>query len=203
MNVRVLTKIILFFWVLNSCRPNMRNPNGNDCEHQTELVRPVLKKVLVDYKSDKYKIALGESYLLSNSFIDWTWAALADDDDKVDSTGKDAFMYLGEPLIHYNNGDYLPTLFIETDMNLITTFSYSILFDLDNFSNSKEKFLEILSTDINRLCIDSIKRNLITKGKFEIITEDYLETYTLIKGEDYSNDQFKYRICYEKEDTLN
>jgi hypothetical protein len=171
-----------------------------DSEQQQEATTmPAIKPVLVDYKSDTYKISVGDNYKVSDKIIDWSWAYLDDDDDKIDSSGRDSFMSLGEPLIQYNNSDYLPSLHITTDKNIITSFTCSVLFDLEDNPKAKENFLRILSKDIKLLQNDSIVRDIITTGEYKIIEPDYIISYKLTQGENYDYDRFEYKIAAKLE----
>lgn len=155
----------------------------------------VIKPILVDYKSDTYKISVGDNYKISDKIIDWSWAYLDDRDDKIDSTGRDSFMSLGEPLIQYNNNDYLPSLHITADKNIITSFTCSMLFDLEDNPKAKEIFLSILSKDIKLLQNDSIVKAISTTGEYKLIQPDYIISYKLTQGENYDYDRFEYRIA--------
>jgi len=152
------------------------------------------QKLLVDYKKDIYKISVGDNYKKSDKIIDWHWASENDDDRIIDSTGRDAFMYLGEPLIKYNNSEWLPTLHIETDKDIITSFTCSVLFNLSDSTNAQNLFLRLLSKDVKQLKNDEVIKSLIEKGIYEKKAQDYIETFTLIKGKDYEHDRFKYTV---------
>ena len=107
------TKPIAAFFLLTvvlSCDQKQNNDKQKETKPASET-----KSKLVDYKSDTYKIVIGESYKVSDPAVDWSWAALADNDNKIDSTGKDFFMSVSEPLLKYNGSEYLPSLHIETD----------------------------------------------------------------------------------------
>jgi hypothetical protein len=151
--------------------------------------------VLADYKSDTYRIALGDNYKVSSKTIDWRWAALNDPDGSIDSTGINSFLYLGEPLIEYNQQTLLPALFIETNKSLITEFVCSISFSLEDKKNAIADFLSLISKDFKKLQVDSIKNIIAQNGSYEIITESYIETYELTKKSKESvYDNFKYTI---------
>ncbi len=123
---------------------------------------------------------------------------MADDDDKIDSTGKDVFQYLGEPLINYNEGDWLPALYIETDKNLIITFSCSVLFTLEDSASAVDNFLRLLSKDIKQLKNDEVVKSLKTTGYYKIDKVDYVEVFELTKAKEYENDRFQYTITSDK-----
>ena len=164
-------------------------PSENEIPKRTST-----KLTLVDYKTDTLKISIGDSYKVSDKIIDWHWAALADTDDKIDSTGKDAFLYLGEPLIKFNNGEWLPSLHIETDKNLITSFTCSVLFSLEDTPTSVDDFLKLLSKDIKQLKNDKIVKSLKEHGFYETTKNDCLETFKLTKAKELENDRFEYVI---------
>lgn len=149
---------------------------------------------LVDYKSDTYKISIGENYKVTDNVIDWGWAALADPDDKVDSTGIDAFLYLGEPLIKFNNNEWLQSLHIETDKNLITSFTCSVLFSQEGESSSVDDFLKLLSKDIKQLKKDNIISSIKTNGIYETTKNDCIETFKLTQPKKLENEKFEYTI---------
>ena len=161
-----------------------------------EEIKPskLTQKFLIDYKSETYKIFIGDNYKSSDKTIDWGWAAMNDPDDKIDSTGIDAFLFLGEPLIKYNVGEWLPALQIETDKNLIKKFSCSILFDLAETENAEINFLRLLSQDINQLQNDSLIKALINDGIYEKVTQDFIETFELTKGKELEYDKFEYTV---------
>jgi hypothetical protein len=156
--------------------------------------RKLIEHKLVDYKKDVYRLSLGEDYKVSRQIIHWRWAAEDDPDGKIDSTGTDAFMYLGEPLIHYNGAEYLPSLHIETNKNLITSFICSVLFNLETDRNAIDKFLGLMSGSISALKVDSVVSSIKTKGVYTHSSNEIVETYSLTKAEGYGSDEFKYTI---------
>lgn len=153
-------------------------------------------KILVDYKRDTYKISLGDNYKRSAQYIEWQWAALSDNDDKIDSTGVDDFLCLGEPLLQYNNCEWLPTLHITTFKNKITQFKCSILFELENKPNAINDFLLLISRNIKRLHNKKIVHVIITTGEFKIRKANYIESYKLTKGKENNYDAFVYTIKF-------
>ncbi|MDY3354476.1 hypothetical protein PG661_10630 [Riemerella anatipestifer] len=153
-----------------------------------------MKPKLIDYKNDTYKIFLGDNYKRSALIIDWRWAAEADIDRKIDSIGKDAFMFLGEPLIKYNEGEWLPSLVIETDNNIITSFTCSVLFKLADTTNAETTFLKILSKDIKQLQNNDVIKTLTQQGVYEVKTQDIIEVFKLTKAKEYEYDMFEYTI---------
>lgn len=166
----------------------------NETPEQNVGSRTPIKLKLVDYKSDTYKIFLGDNYKRSGLIIDWHWAAESDIDRKVDSTGKDVFMFLDEPLIKYNEGEWLPALHIETDNNIIISFTYSILFNLADTTNAENTFLEILSKDIKQLKKSEVVKVLTKQGIYETKTQDVIEVFRLTKGKGYEYDKFEYTV---------
>jgi hypothetical protein len=190
-NLIILLTLIL---TLSSCQENQKKADlENDSQTKNDSTE-LQKKFLVDYKIDTYKIYIGESYKISDNIIDWHWAALNDPDDKIDSTGKDAFLFLGEPLLKYNDDEYLPSLHIETDKNLIKKFSCSILFNLANTENAKIQFLRLLSKNIKQLKNDSLTKTLIENGSYEKETKDFIEIFRLTKGKELEYDKFEYTV---------
>ena len=163
---------------------------GGCKQKNNENLQATIKQVLIDYKSDTYRISLGESYEISKKLIDWRY----DFEENRDTTDKVAFLFLGEPLITYNNTEWLPALFIETNKNIITSFTCSISFTLDESENSIKDFLNIISKDIKRLQIDTVKKSIISDGIFEISAENYIETYKLTKRNGSAYDNFRYTI---------
>jgi len=151
-----------------------------------------IKPVLIDYKSDTYRISLGESFQKSKKIIDWRY-----DWENSRDTTINAYFSLGEPLISYNDGEWLPALFLETDKNRIISFTCSILFILEKTGNPIENFLNIIGNDIKKLQIDTIKKSIISNGIFETSTENYIETYKLTTKEErltFTYDLFEYTI---------
>lgn len=149
---------------------------------------------IVDYKSDKYHIALGENYKTTEKLINWTWASEEDLDGRIDSTESDAFLSLDETLVQYNNQDWLPALFIQTYKNRITSFTCSILFELADSANAEIAFLQLLSHDIERLKNKDVLTALSQKGVYEIQNENVIEELKLTKGQDLHLDKFEYNM---------
>jgi hypothetical protein len=183
------------FWslcvILVSCS---QTEQKNEIETNETMNQSAAILTLVDYKSDTFKISIGENYKITDNVIDWRWAALADPDDKVDSTGIDTFQYLGESLIKYNNGEWLPSLHIETNKNLITSFTCSVLFSLEDKSGSVDDFLKLLSKDIKQLKNDNIVSSIKKNGFYETTKNDCVETFKLTKARELENDIFEYTI---------
>jgi hypothetical protein len=136
-NILAISSLALTFI---SCKEaGKKNETGNAKLHEVETTA-CLQKLLVDYKKDTYKISVGDDYTTGEKKVNWGWAALNDPDNKVDSTGKDAFLSLGEPHITYNNAEWLPSLHIETDKNIITSFTCSVLFNLADTTHAETAF---------------------------------------------------------------
>jgi len=188
--VRNMLTLLSLAMILFSCAETGKK---NDELSGVEANEPK-QKLLVDYKKDIYKISIGDNYKTSDKIIDWHWASEEDDDRIIDSTGRDAFMYLGEPLIKYNNSEWLPALHIETDKNIITSFTCSVLFNLTDSTNAQTMFLRILSKDVKQLENDEVIKSLIEKGIYKKKSQDYIETFTLMKGKGYEYDSFKYTV---------
>ena len=193
---------ILTFWslsvILNSCIQTEQRRKIAIYE-TTKPSATILTSV--DYKIDTYKISIGENYRQTEGFIDWRWAALNDPDDKIDSTGIDAFLYLGEPLIKFNNGEWLPSLHIETNKNLITSFTCSILFSFEDKSSSVGDFLKLLSKDIKQLGNDNIVDAIKKNGYYETTKNDCVENFKLTKAKGLENDRFDYTIKIRQKGT--
>jgi len=190
-NLIILLTLIL---TITSCQETQKNTIfGNDGPKKSDSTE-FQQTLLVDYKNDIYKIYIGENYKISDKIVDWDWAVLNDPDDKIDSTGIDAFLFLGEPLLKYNDAEWLPALYIETDKNLIKQFSCSILFELAETENAEINFLRLLSQDINQLQNDSLTKALIEDGIYEKVTQDFVETFKLIKGKELEYDKFEYTV---------
>lgn len=190
------SKIIAAFFLLTvvlSCKQKQNNDKQKEIKSTDEK-----KSNLVDYKSDTYKIAIGESYKISDPAVDWSWAELADSDNKIDSTGKDFFMSISEPLLKYNGSEYLPSLHIETDKNIITSFKCSVLFDLADSSTAMEDFLKTLSSSIKQLQNEQLVKSLTKDGVYEIIKDDCMETFKLSRGEELDYDRFEYTMTPKK-----
>ena len=180
---------------MTSCREREKQTENKTTEQKTVSQTPNIKTTLVDYKSETYKISLGDNYKTNEKIIDWNWAALDDEDGKIDSKGKDAFLFLGEPLIKYNDGEWLPSLHIETDKNIITKFTCSVLFDLADSSQKETKlFLNILSKDIKQLQNRNIINALAEKGIYKKQSKEYFETFKLTKAREFENSKFEYTI---------
>jgi len=156
------------------------------------------KKISVDYKSDTYKILLGEHYKISNKVIDWHWDAMSSDHNEIDSTGKEPFFYMGEPLINYNENTWLPFIQIETEKNIITSFTCSILFVLDKNSRALDNFLKLLNKDIKQLKNEELVQSLKTKGYYKADRTDCVEVFEFIKAKKYGYDRFLYKITASK-----
>lgn len=188
------TRIIFTLTILTSCLQT-ENRAINETEKQKNVdFSTTIETQLVDYKSDTYKILIGGNFKKSDLIIDWRWAAEVDIDNKIDSTGQDAFMFLGEPLIMYNKGEWLPFLQLETDKNVITSFTCSLLFNLADTTNAEITFLSILSKDIKQLKNNEIIKALTQIGVHEIKTEKFIEVFRLIKGKEYEYDKFEYTV---------
>lgn len=190
----------MFNDVLGSCLQTEKESKKYTSDQKFETTTEPLKIIQSDFKKDQQYISIGENYHVTAHFIAWQWAALADDDNKIDSTGIDCFMYLGEPSIEYNNSSYRPALFIETESNIISSFTYSILFDLEDLPDSEENFLLMISESIQKLKTDSVRSQLIATGKFEVQADHYYEIYELKITEDSGFDRFVYRITSGKKD---
>lgn len=189
-----LITLLTLILTITSCQETQKKTSfENDSRTKSDSTE-LQQTLLVDYKSDTYKIYIGESYKISDKIIDWRWAALNDPDDKIDSTGIDAFLFLSEPLIKYNDGEWLPALHIETDKNSIKKFSCSILFDLAETENAEIIFLRLLSQDINQLQNDSLIKALINDGIYKKVTQDFIETFELTKGKELEYDKFEYTV---------
>lgn len=192
---QILYRLTIFALIfLTSCGQAEQQTTNQIDEQKVHSPNPTIKSELIDYKSDTYKISIGDNYKLSDKIIDWHWDAMADDDGIIDSTGMDAFKYLGEPLINYNEGEWLPALRISTDKNIITSFTCSVLFNLEENPLAVASFLRLLSNDIKQLKNDEIVKSLGTKGFYEINNADYVETFELKKGKEYEHDKFAYTI---------
>jgi hypothetical protein len=152
------------------------------------------KSIIVDYKSDSYRIALGEHYGISDNIVDWGWAGLNDEDNVIDSTGKDSYLSLGEPLLKFNGRESLPALFIETDKNIIISFTMSMLFDLEDYPNQIDAFLKILSNDVARLRDGELVESLKRGGSYQIDSPGCVEIYELKQNMDIGYDRFSYTI---------
>jgi hypothetical protein len=194
-----LTKLFLirtFFHitVLTSCGQQAKEINiDSEVPKNVDSFLSITPK-LIDYKSDTYKISLGDNFTRSCLIIDWHWAAEADIDGIPDSLGKDSYMFLGEPLIKYNDGECLPSLHIETDRNIITSFTCSVLFNLADTSNAETEFLSILSKDIKQLQNAEIIKSLTEQGVYEIKTQEFIEAFKLTRGKEYEYDKFEYVV---------
>lgn len=153
------------------------------CEQQNN--QPA-NKMLVNYKSDTYGILLGDNYKTGNQTVDWQY----DHESGHDSS----FMFLCEPLIHYNNMECLPALHIKTGNGIIIQFSCSILFLLEDREDSIEDFLNIIGKDMKQLQTDTVKKRIISDGIFETQSKNHIETYTLTKKHerDGTYDCFEY-----------
>ncbi len=195
MTQTLLIRTFFILTVLTSCVKTDKRTIIETGGQEEVVWAPKIKPILIDYKSDTYKISLGENYKTSDKIIDWRWAALDDEDDKIDSTGKDAFFFLGEPLINYNNGEWLPKLHISTERNIITSFTCSVLFDLQDNSTAIDNFLGLLSNDIKKLKNDTIVKALRAKGEYKLTQAEYVETFKLTQGEKHKNDRFSYTIA--------
>jgi hypothetical protein len=196
-NSSMIHKLIMTIFILSFLTTYGQKEQQTTIEksgHKSVCFAPPIKPVLVDYKCDTYKISLGENYKVSDKIIDWNWAVLDDVDGNLDSTGQDAFLYLGEPLIIYNDDDWLPSLHITTEKNIITSFTCSVVFDLQDDSLAIVNFLRLLSKDIKQLNNDDIVKSLQKKGFYEEKSTDYAVAFKLKKGKKYENDSFTYTI---------
>ncbi len=200
-----MRKISRLFIIFNlafhflSCKET-KNKLHNSNLKKIDTTSKLPQKILVDYKKSNYKISIGEDYKISEKIIDWQWAAMADNDDKIDSTGKDVFLFLGEPLIKLNNGEYLPTLFIETDKNNITKFTCSVYADFENDKRNIEKLLKLMSKYIEQLNDKKIFDAILKNGEYVKETENIKEKFrvTKLKDSETSNDTFEYIITLKQ-----
>lgn len=201
MEMNTLRKInicLFLLLTLMNCKRKKQNDEYKNIEINKIVSTSIIQPRLVDYKSETYNISIGENYKISDALINWHWSAMNDPDDKVDSTGKDAFLFLGEPLINYNEGDWLPSLHIETEKNIITSFMCSILFELADSIDAEISFLNLISSDIKNLQNNEILKSLIDKGFYEKKTHDYIENFRFIKAKEYEYDRFEYTIKQRK-----
>jgi len=150
--------------------------------------------VPIDYKVNKYGLMIGHTFNSINTPIDWTWAAEVDIDGKIDSTGMDSYMYLGEPLIRINGTDCLPALFIETKKDLITEFSCSILFWTENYSSSVEEVIKIIKTDIGLLNDSAVIKSLTDNSKYQREIENCIESIEISFDKKTGSGTFIYKI---------
>ena len=180
--------------ILASCGQTQKRTAIETSEQKKVISVTTMKPKPVDYKSDIYKIALGENYKKSGLVIDWSWASEADIDGNMDATGKDAFLFLGEPLIKYNDEEWLPSLHIETDKNIITSFTCSILFKLADAVNAETTFLSILNKDITQLQNNDVIKTITEKGIYETKTPEVTEVFKLTTGKEDEFDTFEYTI---------
>lgn len=185
---------IAMLTILASCGQPEKRTAIETSEQKNAISLTTIKPKPVDYKSHIYKIALGENYKKSGLVIDWSWASEADIDGKIDATGKDAFLFLSEPHIKYNDEEWLPSLHIETDKNIITSFTSSVLFNLADTVDAETTFLRILSKDITQLQNNDIIQTLIEKGIYETITPEVTEVFKLTTGKEGEYDTFEYTI---------
>ena len=194
MKEHLMLRLIIVLTVLASCGETERMKVKEGEEQKNLGQKPLIEPCLIDYKSDIYKISIGEHYKKGYEKINWRWDGMADDDGSPDSTGRDAFLYLSEPRINYNGSECLPSLHISTDHNIITSFSCSVLFELDDVMNSDVSFLKILSKDIKRLRDKKVVDQLIKEGRYEIKTEKVIEVFQFTRGKDLDYDSFTYSI---------
>ena len=180
---------------MSSCVNSEKQTVIKTKQHNAIYSKPIIERISVDYKCDTYKIFLGDNYKTSDKIIDWYWAGENDKDGKIDSTGKDAFLFLGESLVKYDDGEWLPSLHIETDRNMVTKFTCSILFDLADTSDREIKvFLRTISNDIKKLNDKNIIKAIVENGFYKKETKNYFETYKLNISKEYENDRFEYVI---------
>jgi hypothetical protein len=183
--------------IISDSTNKINDKNKITKQKELELANPLdlESKYLVDYKSETYKIFIGENYKLSDQIIDWQWAYLNDPDDKIDSSGKDEFLFLGEPLLKYNKGEWLPSLHIKTNKNIITSFLCSILFDITGKGKKETMiFLKLLSNDIKQLKQKKVINSIVEYGVYEKATQNYIETFKLTKAKGNEDDRFEYSV---------
>lgn len=184
----ILAVLILF--LTSSCKEQLR-------ESETESRLEKIAVVPIDYKSDRYHIHLGDHVSLSKAFIDWHWAAEADQDGMLDSLqGTNALICLEEPTLHYNNAAYLPSLHTTTKRNRIISFTCSVLFELEDKPGAEKDFFILLSKDIKSLQQAEVLQALATKGFYQRSAATYTETFKLLKKEGGGYDNFEYTVCY-------
>lgn len=121
-----------------------------------------------------------------------------DEDGFIDSNGFDAFKSLGEKTLEFENVEILPCLDILCYKNRIIEFECSILFTMGNTHQSEMNFLRLISNDISRLKIDSVRNSIIKRGVYEIGTKNYIEIYKLTKRHEHGHDKFEYTIKLRK-----
>ncbi|MFK8044787.1 MAG: hypothetical protein AB8B72_04790 [Crocinitomicaceae bacterium] len=197
MNIRsrqfLIYLVAVWCVLILSCSGNQEDNYGNEAD-KINLIRDVeIPRYVVDYKTETYNIALGETYKVSDKLIDWRWSGEIDPDDTVDSTGIDTFHSLSEPLISYDAAEWLPALHIQTSKNVITSFSCSILFSLSERDSLGDEFLRILDHHFTRLQNDTIVNLIISEGLYTVQqSERIAETYQLIKANGNGYDVFEY-----------
>lgn len=148
----------------------------------------------VDYKSKEYKISLGDSYTASDRIVNWSWAALDDPDGVPNPAGSDSYISLGEPLIKYNCGQWLPSLFIRTDNGIITSFTCSVLFRMKEEPSGIDDFFDILGESISRLTDTEVREVLKESGYYEMTVTGFMETFILTPSEGEAYDRFEYTV---------
>lgn len=151
----------------------------------------------VQYKTDQYHIELGQHIDSSKQYIDWTWDAESDPDGLKDSSGVDTYMSLNEPLIRFNNSQWLPALFVSTTKNKIQHFSCSMLLQLDSDERNAREFLDLMSADIPALLDNAIVQELISKGIYQNQKDNSLEILQLELNDDSKYDRFNYKIEFQ------
>lgn len=180
--------LLLFIFYFNFDSGLMRKP--------AELTDRLEQTKLVDYKRDQYQIRIGENY--KSSKIDWRWNAMSDEDGKLGADGKDAFMYLGEPVIKYNDNEWLVALYITTEKEIITSVTCSVVFALDTEKpNAKADFLKLLNKDITQLQSPTIVNALVTKGIYKISEDGFTEVFSFTKQDHSEYSKFEYKVYKE------
>ncbi|SIS38163.1 hypothetical protein SAMN05421768_10668 [Chryseobacterium joostei] len=180
--------LLLFIFYFNFDSGLMRKP--------AELTDRLEQTKLVDYKRDQYQIRIGENY--KNSKIDWRWNAMSDEDGHISPKGKDAFMYLGEPVIKYNDNEWLVALYITTEKEIITSVICSVVFALDTEKqNAKADFLKLLNKDITQLQNPTIVKALVTKGIYKTSEDSFTSVFSLTKQDRSEYSTFEYKVYEE------
>lgn len=166
--------------------------------HPSRPIPPEENPHLVDYKSDVYRIAVGENFRISAKKIAWNWAAMADRDGVLDSTGLDNYVYFGEPLISFNDNSWLPVLHIETRENQIVSFTCSMLFDMPEDPAALDDLFKELGKSISLLNNEFVIHCLKTNGEFATPSGACLHSIKLWLAGRAEYSRFEYTMKFDE-----
>lgn len=150
---------------------------------------------LVDYKSNKYKLFIGQSLDSMNKIIELRHDFMTDD-GKINDSGITHYMNIGEDLVNIDNTDCLPALFFTIDKEKLIEFKCSILFTPNSFEmESIKKCLKDVEHLFTALQPTENKVTLAKTFSLKIENEKFNELFYL----DTVGRKYDILFCYRKE----